>query len=117
METRTCPICGSEFGINAFQKNKVYCDNCRREHYLEVARAYRRDPKNRKRIRELARKKPKKRKPPRTYICKLCGKPFEFQNRGKPRYCMTCLEEAYKNNIHPYKLYYERRVIEDENIW
>ena len=110
-ETRTCPICGFEFGINAFQKRKIYCDECKDEHRLAKAREYRRVPENRERIRGLQRTYYKPR-PSRTYICKLCGKPFTTHNRGIPKYCMSCLEEAYEKGIHPYKEYYERRVIE-----
>ena len=111
VETRTCPICGSEFGINAFQKRKIYCDECKDEHRLKKAREYKRVPEHRERYREL-NKKYRKPSPPRTYTCKLCGKPFTTRNRGVPKYCMPCLEEAYENGVHPYKLYYERRIIE-----
>lgn len=111
METRTCPICGSEFGINAFQKRKIYCDECKDEHRLKKAREYKRVPEHRERYHEL-NKKYRKPAPPRTYTCKLCGKPFTTRNRGVPKYCMPCLEEAYENGVHPYKLYYERRIIE-----
>lgn len=105
IETRICPVCGKEFGINYYQTRKVYCDDCRRGQYLMYRRQY--NILHRDQIREL-NKKYKKNKEYKKFTCKLCGKEFQTRRGGVPKYCTPCLEEF--KDIYPYKTYYERRM-------
>lgn len=114
VEIRICRICHREFGVTSSQMRKIYCDDCKKEHYRERAREYNRIyrdlPGVKERQRYLSRARYLEKYKPKTYVCKICNEEFETTNRGRPCYCMECLKQAYDAGVYPFKQYYERRV-------
>lgn len=107
IEIRQCDVCGTELQITAQQKRKRYCSECYKQHQKDLQRLYRED--GRYREREIAyRKKKAAEKPPRIWICKMCGGEFSTGKGGVPKYCMPCLEEL--KDRAPFKKYYEDRI-------
>lgn len=105
IETRVCPVCGKEFGINYYQTRKVYCDDCSKGHYKQYRKEY--ADAHQDKIRAYARRR-KQRRIYKKFTCKLCGKEFQTHRGGVPKYCTPCLEEF--KDIYPYKTYYEKRM-------
>lgn len=55
IETRTCLRCGNDFDINAKQKNKLYCDNCKLIHKIEYCNSAEAKEKAKKRQKNITR--------------------------------------------------------------
>ena len=110
MDTIVCKRCGKVVEITAQQKRKKYCDECRREAYREVQAAYRSDPDVQKRIKETDKRykaNKRKKKPDSVYTCKLCGQKFVHNFRGRPTYCLKCLDA--NRYVQPFRGYWLRR--------
>lgn len=90
IEKRKCKMCGVEFGINAKQKRKLFCDKCKIINYKEYKKAY----QNSDEYKAMQRERRKKNKKEKTHfnVCVLCGKEF-LTKQGKAKYCIPCLEE------------------------
>lgn len=106
IETRTCLICGKEFGINCYQTRKVYCDDCRGPHRLKLAREY--SEIHKYEIREKAKIYRQTHRKHMVFICKMCGGEFQTHRGGIPKYCTPCLTEM--KDVYPFKIYYNRRM-------
>ena len=107
VEIRNCEICGIVLHITAQQKRKRYCSDCCKLRQKELEKKYREDGRYKERKTEYERRK-RDAKPPRIWICKLCGGEFSTGKGGVPKYCMPCLEEL--KDKQPFKKYYEDRL-------
>lgn len=117
METIICACCRKVVEITPQQRRKKYCDECKPMAYKEVQEAYRRDPDVKKRIKEtdaLYRKRKQKEREPAVYTCKMCGNEFPHKYKGRPTYCMKCLEES--RYVQPFRTYWLRRKQDDADL-
>ena len=107
IEKRKCKMCGVEFGINAKQKRKIFCDKCKILNYKQYKKAY----QNSDEYRAMQLEWRKKNKNEKTHfnICTLCGGHF-LTKQGKAKYCIPCLEEKAETNNY-YRNILERRMI------
>lgn len=107
IEKRKCKMCGVEFGINAKQKRKLFCDKCKIINYEQYKKAY----QNTDEYRAMQRKRYKKNRKEKTHfnICVLCGNEF-LTKQGKAKYCIYCLEEKAETNNY-YRNILDRRMI------
>ena len=111
-------MCGVEYGINAKQKRKLFCDKCKIINYEQYKKAYQNTDEYRamqrkryKKNRAMQRKRYKKNKKEKTHfnICALCGNEF-LTKQGKAKYCIYCLEEKAETNNY-YRNILDRRMI------
>lgn len=107
IEKRKCKMCGVEFGINAKQKRKKFCDKCKILNYKRYRKVYESSDE----YRAKQRKRYYKNKKEKTHfnICTLCGGQF-LTKQGKAKYCIPCLEEKAETNNY-YRNILERRMI------
>ena len=61
IEKRKCKMCGVEFGINAKQKRKLFCDKCKIINYEQYKKAYQNSDEYRAMQNGIRRTKKKKR--------------------------------------------------------
>lgn len=118
MEMITCARCGKVVEITPQQRRKKYCDDCKQIVYKEVQEAYRSNPDVRKRKKEtdaLYRKRKQKEREPAVYTCKMCGNEFTHKYKGRPTYCMTCLEAS--KYVQPFRTYWLRRKQDDDDLF
>lgn len=109
IETRKCLMCGSKYGINSHQKNKLYCDGCRKKHRLEYQREY--EKRNVEKNRVYSKKWRIDHYKSKTHfnMCALCGGEF-LAKQGNAKYCIPCLEKEAPTNWY-YRTILERRAI------
>ena len=109
IETRNCLRCGSEFGITALQKNKLYCDDCRLIHSKEYKEQPEIKKKNQKYCREYYKKvvKPNYKPRRRTIKCERCGNEFLAGSGRPPTVCTECLSKS-TNAAERERAYYRR---------
>lgn len=101
IETKVCLKCGASFKINAKQRKKKYCDNCKKIHTEEYRKRY---------YNQVV--KPN-RKPKRHYnYCKACGEKFVVGSGRPPTKCIDCLSKS-KNAIERERAYYRRDYTQD----
>lgn len=107
IEKRKCEMCGCEFEITAQQKNKRYCDTCKKISYQRYRKKYQSSDKFKKMLKDRYHKTYKE----KTHfnICVLCGKEF-LTKQGRAKYCIPCLEEAAEKDRY-FRTILERRVI------
>lgn len=110
IETRTCLRCGNDFDINAKQKNKLYCDECKLIHKIEYHNSAEAKAKAKKRQKKYYEKRYK---PKRHYNqCIVCGKEFIVGSGRPPTKCIDCLSKS-KNAIERERAYYRRDYTQD----
>ena len=96
IETRNCLRCGSDFGITAKQKNKLYCDDCKIIHSKE----YREQPEIKKKRLEYRKEyyrkvvKPNYKHKRRKIKCERCGNEFLAGSGRPPTVCIECLSKS-----------------------
>lgn len=117
IETRNCLRCGSEFGITALQKNKLYCDYCKIIHSKE----YEEQPEIKKRKleyrKEYYRKVVKPNKTPKRRIikCERCGNDFLAGSGRPPTVCIECLSKS-SSAAERVRAYYRRDYSTEEQL-
>lgn len=119
IETRTCLRCGNDFDINAKQKNKLYCDNCKLIHKIEYYNSAEAKEKAKKRQKKYYNQVVKpNRKPKRHYnYCKVCGEKFVVGSGRPPIKCIDCLAKS-KIKAERVQSYYRRDYSGDtKQIW
>lgn len=110
IEKRKCKMCDCEFEITAQQKNKRYCDQCRKKHQLQYQAEYRKGESKEKQkanMKDWYRKHHKEEF--HFNVCCLCGKKF-LTKQGVSKYCIPCVEEAAEKDRY-FRTILERRVI------
>lgn len=107
IESRKCKMCGCEFGITAQQKNKRFCDACKKVNYQRYRKKYQSSEKYKKMLRD--RYYAQRKEEYHFNSCVLCGEKFKTK-QGKAKFCILCLEKAAKKDNY-YKTIWERRVI------
>lgn len=96
IEKRKCKRCGVEFGINAKQKRKLFCDKCKIIHSKE----HREQPEIKKKrleyTKEYYRKvvKPNYKHKRRKIKCERCGNEFLAGSGRPPTVCIECLSKS-----------------------
>lgn len=107
IEKRKCKMCGVEFGINAKQKRKLYCDKCKIINYEQYQKAYQNSDKYRAKLREWHKKNKKE----KTHfnICAFCGEEF-LAKQGVAKFCIPCLEKKAKESSY-YRNILDRRAV------
>lgn len=112
IEKRKCKMCGVEFGINAKQKRKLFCDKCKIISYEQYRKAYQNSDEYKAKQRKTRIEWYKKNRKEKTHFntCVLCGKEF-LTKQGKAKYCIPCLEEKAETNN-----YFKNR-LEMRSVW
>lgn len=101
IKTKMCLKCGASFEINAKQRKKKYCDNCKKIHTEEYRKSY------------YIRVVKPNRKPKRHYnYCKACGEKFVVGSGRPPIKCIDCLAKS-KIRAERERSYYRRDYSED----
>ena len=96
IETRQCVICGNSFGITAQQKNKKYCDGCRKTATREKDKEWKK--RNSEKIKQRRRFfLERHRKPIKILQCQRCGADYKAW-KGKSLYCIECLRNSTDSN-------------------
>lgn len=96
IETRNCLRCGSDFGITAKQKRKLFCDDCKIIHSKE----HREQPEIKKKRLEYSKEyyrkvvKPNYKHKRRKIKCERCGNEFLAGSGRPPTVCIECLSKS-----------------------
>ena len=117
IEKRNCLRCGSEFGITALQKNKLYCDDCRKIHEKEYDKKYNSLPGIQKKREDYLKKYRKEHFVPkrRKIKCERCGNEFLAGSGRPPTICIDCLSKS-SNAAERARAYYRRDYSTEEQL-
>lgn len=95
VEIRTCLRCGKKFDINALQKQKRYCDECKEIHLSEHLKSPEMKRKNAEYQKQYREKQKSSYAHKRHMItCVRCGDEFMAGSGRQPTVCISCLSKS-----------------------